>query len=181
MFKGHCCVRSRLVPVWRHLLSFPFLAPLNGETILAGACCARYPLPCSAVLAWRGAGAGTLWQRCHAPKPTLALALLASSALVGVQLWLFMWHRCMGGRCRSRWVIFAATGDGAGGAGDLRRAALPAHRWATGLAAARGGFELLRAGACRGRPGWWPWATRVLCAAPPFAHRTTGGPLADLV
>src|SRR3990167_1308063 len=69
----------------------PFLAPLGGEEIFGWRVLCTLPFT-TALLLWRGEGAQVraLWQRVRA-RPALAPALLLSSAMLGVQLWLFMW------------------------------------------------------------------------------------------
>ena len=69
----------------------PLLAPLDGEQIFGWRVLATLPFTTVLVL-WRGQ-----WPRVRIlarrvqRQPALALGLLASAALLGVQLWLFMW------------------------------------------------------------------------------------------
>lgn len=69
----------------------PFLAPLDGEQIFGWRVLLTLPFT-SLLLWWRKdlLAVQGLWQRVRAA-PHLAGMLLASSALLGVQLWLFMW------------------------------------------------------------------------------------------
>jgi len=69
----------------------PWLAPLDGEQIFGWRVLLTLPFTTLMLLALREtAHLAALWQRVRA-RPALALALLASAALLGVQLWLFMW------------------------------------------------------------------------------------------
>ncbi len=69
----------------------PLLAPLDGEQIFGWRVLATLPFT-TVLLLWRGQ-----WPRVRLlalrvrRRPALALALLASAALLGVQLWLFLW------------------------------------------------------------------------------------------
>lgn len=69
----------------------PHLAPLDGEQIFGWRILLTLPFTTLLVL-WRDEWPQVLalWQRVR-QKPALALALLASTALLGVQIWLFMW------------------------------------------------------------------------------------------
>ena len=125
----------------------PWLAPLDGEQIFGWRVLVTLPLTTALVL-WRGEWPRVLqlWRSVRAA-PRQVLWLLASAAMLGVQLWLFMWAPLHGralpvslgyfllplvmvlaGR-----VVFAERLSGA-------------HRLATALAAAGVAFELLRAG-----------------------------------
>ena len=132
----------------------PFLAPLDGEAIFGWRVLCTLPFT-TALLFWRGEAAQVLalWQRVRA-KPTLALALLTSSALVGVQLWLFMWAPLHGRALPvSLGYFLLPLVMVLVGRVIYRERLSPAHRWATGLAAAGVGFELLRAGGV----SWETW------------------------
>ena len=69
----------------------PWLAPLDGEQIFGWRVLLTLPFT-TALLLWQGQGARVralvlrVWRL-----PSLALGLLLSAALLGVQLWLFMW------------------------------------------------------------------------------------------
>ena len=69
----------------------PFLAPLDGEQIFGWRVLVTLPLTTALVL-WRGEWPRVLqlWRSARAA-PRLALLLLTSAAMLGVQLWLFMW------------------------------------------------------------------------------------------
>ncbi len=132
----------------------PFLAPLDGEAIFGWRVLCTLPFT-TALLFWRGEAAQVreLWQRVRA-KPTLALALLTSSALVGVQLWLFMWAPLHGRALPvSLGYFLLPLVMVLVGRVIYREQLSPAHRWATGLAAVGVGFELLRAGGV----SWETW------------------------
>ena len=147
MFKG--IVASVLASVLFGAIYYlsPFLAPLGGEEIFGWRVLCTLPFT-TALLLWRGEGAQVraLWQRVRA-RPALAPALLLSSAMLGVQLWLFMWAPLHGRALPvslgyfllplvmvlAGWVLY-------------RERLSTAHRWATGLALVGVGFELVRAG-----------------------------------
>ncbi|OJX35799.1 MAG: chemotaxis protein [Burkholderiales bacterium 68-12] len=125
----------------------PRLAPLGGEDIFGWRVLCSLPFT-TALLFWRGEGAHlrALLQRVRA-RPVLALGLVLSSALFGVQLWLFMWAPLHGRALPVSLGYFllpltlVLTGR------VLYREQLsPAHRAATALAALGVGWELLRAG-----------------------------------
>ena len=69
----------------------PWLAPLDGEQIFGWRVLLTLPFT-TLMLLWLGETAllTAVWRRVCA-RPALALALLASAAMLGVQLWLFMW------------------------------------------------------------------------------------------
>ena len=69
----------------------PFLAPLDGEQIFGWRVLVTLPFT-TALLLWRGEGT-RLRQLWHSVRqaPRSALGLLLSAAMLGVQLWLFMW------------------------------------------------------------------------------------------
>ena len=75
----------------------PALQPLTGEQVFGWRVLVTLPFT-SLLLFARPADVARLaavWQRVRA-RPALALALVASSALLGVQLWLFMWAPLQG-------------------------------------------------------------------------------------
>ena len=74
----------------------PLLAPLDGEQIFGWRVLMTLPFA-SALLLWRGQ-AGTLRQLLAQARTEAALAglLLLSAALLGVQLWLFLWAPLQG-------------------------------------------------------------------------------------
>ena len=69
----------------------PFLAPLDGEQIFGWRVLLTLPFT-TALLLWRGEGVRLrqLWRSVRRA-PRRALGLLLSAAMLGVQLWLFMW------------------------------------------------------------------------------------------
>jgi chloramphenicol-sensitive protein RarD len=69
----------------------PFLAPLDGEQIFGWRVFVTLPFT-TALLLWHGEGVRLrqLWRSVQRA-PQLALYLLLSAAMLGVQLWLFMW------------------------------------------------------------------------------------------
>lgn len=69
----------------------PWLAPLDGEQIFGWRVLLTLPFT-TLMLRMLGETAllAAVWRRLRA-RPALALALLASAAMLGVQLWLFMW------------------------------------------------------------------------------------------
>lgn len=125
----------------------PFLAPLDGEEIFGWRVLCTLPFT-TVLLLWRGEGAQlrALWQRVRA-RPALAPALLLSSAMLGVQLWLFMWAPLHGRALPVSlgYFLLPLVMVLAGRLLYGERLSL-AHRWATGLAAAGVGFELVRVG-----------------------------------
>ena len=68
------------------------LQPLSGEQIFGWRVLVTLPFTSALLLARPGEAArlAAVWQRVCA-RPALALLLMASAALLGVQLWLFMW------------------------------------------------------------------------------------------
>ena len=140
----------------------PFLAPLDGEQIFGWRVLVTLPLTTALVL-WRGEWPRVLqlWRSARAA-PRLALLLLTSAAMLGVQLWLFMWAPLHGralpvslgyfllplvlvlaGR-----VVFGEKLSGA-------------HQVATALAAAGVGFEVWRTGTL----SWEMWLVALGYAA----------------
>ncbi|MET1116450.1 MAG: EamA family transporter RarD [Comamonas sp.] len=75
----------------------PALQPLDGEQVFGWRVLVTLPFTSLLLLARRGeiARLAAVWQRVRA-RPAMALALAASSALLGVQLWLFMWAPLQG-------------------------------------------------------------------------------------
>ena len=69
----------------------PFLKPLGGEEIFGWRVLATLPFT-TVLLLWRGEWTQVreLAQRVR-QRPALGAALVLSAAMVGVQLWLFMW------------------------------------------------------------------------------------------
>ena len=132
----------------------PFLAPLDGEQIFGWRILLTLPLT-TALLLWRREGPDVLrlWHSVRAA-PQQALWLLASAAMLGVQLWLFMWAPLNGralpvslGYSLLPLVMVLA------GRVVFGERLSPAHRLATALAAAGVAFELLRAGGM----SWETW------------------------
>ncbi|MEG0001838.1 MAG: EamA family transporter RarD [Comamonas sp.] len=69
----------------------PWLAPLDGEQIFGWRVLLTLPFTTlMLLLLGETALLAAVWRRVRA-RPALALALLASAAMLGVQLWLFMW------------------------------------------------------------------------------------------
>ena len=133
----------------------PFLAPLDGEAIFGWRVVCTLPFT-TVLLLWRGEGShvSALWQRVCA-KPVLAsVLLLTSSAMVGVQMWLFMWAPLHGRALPvSLGYFLLPLVMVLVGRVVYHERLSPAHRWATGLAAVGVGFELLRAGGV----SWETW------------------------
>lgn len=74
----------------------PALQPLDGEQIFGWRVLVTLPFTTLLLLALgEGVLLGAVWQRVRA-RPQWALWLLASSGLLGVQLWLFMWAPLQG-------------------------------------------------------------------------------------
>ena len=132
----------------------PFLAPLDGEQIFGWRALCTVPFTTALVL-WRGEWPQVvaLGQRVRRA-PVLALALLASSALVAVQLWLFRWAPLHGRALPVSLGYFllplVMVLVGRVLYGELLS---PAHKLATALAAVGVGYELLRAGGV----SWETW------------------------
>ena len=132
----------------------PFLVPLDGEQIFGWRILLTLPLTTALVL-WRGEWPRVL-QLWHSVRtaPQQALWLLVSAAMVGVQLWLFLWAPLNGralpvslGYSLLPLVMVLA------GRVVFGERLSPAHRLATALAAAGVAFELLRAGGM----SWETW------------------------
>jgi len=132
----------------------PFLKPLGGEEIFGWRVLATLPFT-TVLLLWRGEWTQVreLAQRVR-QRPALGAALVLSAAMVGVQLWLFMWAP-MAGRALpvSLGYFLLPLVMVLVGRVIYGERLSPAHRWATGLAAAGVGFELLRAGGV----SWETW------------------------
>ncbi len=132
----------------------PFLAPLDGEQIFGWRVLLTLPFT-SLLLWWRKdlLAVQGLWQRVRAA-PHLAGVLLASSALLGVQLWLFMWAPLHGRALPVSLgyfllpLVMVLTGRVFFGE-QLSRA----HKLATALAAFGVAHELWRAGGM----SWETW------------------------
>ncbi len=74
----------------------PFLAPLDGEQIFGWRVLLTLPFT-TALLLWWGEGAQVRLLAIRVcQRPVLALGLCLSAALLGVQLWLFMWAPLQG-------------------------------------------------------------------------------------
>ena len=154
MFKG--IVASVLASVLFGAIYYlsPFLAPLGGEEIFGWRVLCTLPFT-TVLLLWRGEGAQVqaLWQRVRA-RPALAPALLLSSAMLGVQLWLFMWAPLHGRALPVSlgYFLLPLVMVLAGRVVFAERLSA-AHRLATALATAGVAFELLRAGGV----SWETW------------------------
>ena len=132
----------------------PFLAPLDGEQIFGWRILLTLPLT-TALLLWRREGREVLrlWHGVRAA-PQQALWLLASAAMLGVQLWLFMWAP-LNGRALPvslGYSLLPLVMVLAGRVVFAERLST-AHRLATALATAGVAFELLRAGGV----SWETW------------------------
>ena len=132
----------------------PFLAPLDGEQIFGWRVLLTLPFT-TALLLWRGEGARLrqMWRDVQRG-PRHALYLLLSAAMLGVQLWLFMWAPLHGRALPVSlgYFLLPLTLVLAGRVvfGEkLSRA----HQIATALAAAGVGFELWRTGSL----SWEMW------------------------
>ncbi len=132
----------------------PFLAPLDGEQIFGWRVLLTLPLT-TVLLLWRGEWPRVLqmWQDVRAA-PRRALLLLASAAMLGVQLWLFMWAPLHGRALPVSlgYFLLPLVMVLVGRVVFAERLS-DAHRLATALAAAGVAFELLRAGAV----SWEMW------------------------
>ncbi|WP_027995850.1 EamA family transporter RarD [Simplicispira psychrophila] len=132
----------------------PFLAPLDGEQIFGWRVLLTLPFT-TVLLLWRGEGVRLrqLWRSvCRAPRS--ALWLLLSAALLGVQLWLFMWAPLHGRALPVSLgyfllpLVMVLAGRVLFGERLSR-----AQQLSTALAAAGVGFELWRAGSL----SWEMW------------------------
>nr|WP_205763898.1 EamA family transporter RarD [Acidovorax sp. SRB_24] len=136
----------------------PLLAPLDGEQIFGWRVLLTLPFT-TAFLLWRGDGrhVWALWLRAR-QAPRTALLLLASSAMLGVQLWLFMWAPLHGRALPVSLgyfllpLVMVLTGRVCFGE---RLSA--AHKLATALAAAGVAHELVRAGGM----SWETWVVAL--------------------
>jgi len=132
----------------------PLLAPLDGEQIFGWRVLLTLPFT-TALLLWQGQAdrVRTLLLRVWR-LPSLALGLLASSALLGVQLWLFMWAPLHGRALPVSLGYFllplmmVLTGRLL-----YRERLTPAQQAATALAAIGVVYELVRAGSM----SWETW------------------------
>lgn len=123
----------------------PFLAPLAGEEIFGWRVLCTLPFT-TALLWWRGEWPDlrALLARVRA-RPVLGLALLSSSAMLAVQLWLFMWAPLHGRALPVSLGYFLLPLVMVLVGRVLHRETLsPGQRLATGLAAAGVAVELLR-------------------------------------
>lgn len=136
----------------------PFLAPLGGEEIFGWRVLATLPFT-TLLLVWRGEWRQVqqIAQRVRA-KPWLGAALLLSAAMVGVQLWLFMWAP-MAGRALPvslGYFLLPLVMVLVGRVLHGERLSGP-HKLATALAAAGVAAELLRAGGV----SWETWLVAI--------------------
>ncbi len=125
----------------------PLLAPLDGEQIFGWRVLMTLPFT-SALLLWRGQ-AGTLRQLLAQARTEAALAglLLLSAALLGVQLWLFLWAPLQGRALPVSLGYFLLPLVMVLAGRLLYREQLSRLQWlATALAALGVAHELLRAG-----------------------------------
>ena len=136
----------------------PFLKPLGGEEIFGWRVLATLPFT-TVLLLWRSEWTQVreLAQRVR-QRPALGAALVLSAAMVGVQLWLFMWAP-MAGRALpvSLGYFLLPLVMVLAGAVLYRERLSGPHKLATALAAAGVGAELLRAGGV----SWETWLVAV--------------------
>ena len=136
----------------------PFLKPLGGEEIFGWRVLATLPFT-TVLLLWRGEWTQVreLAQRVR-QRPALGAALVLSAAMVGVQLWLFMWAP-MAGRALpvSLGYFLLPLVMVLAGAVLYRERLSGPHKLATALAAVGVGAELLRAGGV----SWETWLVAV--------------------
>lgn len=132
----------------------PLLAPLDGEQIFGWRVLLTLPFT-TLLVRWRGEGARVRALGLQVRQaPRTALWLLASAALLGVQLWLFMWAPLHGRALPVSLgyfllpLVLVLTGRVVFG-----ERLSGAHRLATALAAAGVAHELLRAGGM----SWETW------------------------
>ena len=126
----------------------PFLAPLDGEQIFGWRVLLTLPFTTALLLARGEAPRLRALARRVRRRPRLALALPASAALLGVQLWLFMWAP-LHGRALPVSLGYFLLPLTMVLVGRLRygERLQPAHRLAAALAAVGVAFALLRPGA----------------------------------
>jgi chloramphenicol-sensitive protein RarD len=136
----------------------PFLAPLGGEEIFGWRVLATLPFT-TLLLVWRGE-----WRQVRhiaarvRARPLLGAALLLSAAMVGVQLWLFMWAP-MAGRALPvslGYFLLPLVMVLVGRVLYRERLSGP-HKLATALATAGVAAELLRAGGV----SWETWLVAI--------------------
>lgn len=136
----------------------PFLAPLGGEEIFGWRVLATLPFT-TLLLVWRGE-----WHQVRhiaarvRARPLLGAALLLSAAMVGVQLWLFMWAP-MAGRALPvslGYFLLPLVMVLVGRVLYRERLSGP-HKLATALATAGVAAELLRAGGV----SWETWLVAI--------------------
>ncbi|MFZ1499607.1 MAG: EamA family transporter RarD [Giesbergeria sp.] len=136
----------------------PFLKPLGGEEIFGWRVLATLPFT-TVLLLWRSEWTQVreLAQRVR-QRPALGAALVLSAAMVGVQLWLFMWAP-MAGRALpvSLGYFLLPLVMVLAGAVLYRERLSGPHKLATALAAVGVGAELLRAGGV----SWETWLVAV--------------------
>ncbi len=126
----------------------PFLAPLDGEQIFGWRVLLTLPFTTALVLARGEVPQVRDLARRVRQRPRIALALLASAALLGVQLWLFMWAPLHGRALPvSLGYFLLPLTMVLSGRLVYRERLQPAHRLAAGLAAVGVAFALLRPGA----------------------------------
>ncbi len=132
----------------------PFLAPLDGEQIFGWRVLLVLPFTTALVLcSGEWAQVRQLAMRVRA-QPLLALGLLASAALLGVQLWLFMWAPLHGRALPvSLGYFLLPLAMVLAGRAVFREYLHPAHRVAAVLAATGVAFAVVRAGGV----SWETW------------------------
>lgn len=136
----------------------PFLAPLDGEQIFGWRVMLTLPFTTALVL-WSGE-----WPQVQhlamrvRTQPLLALGLLASAGLLGVQLWLFMWAPLHGRALPvSLGYFLLPLAMVLAGRAVFREFLHPAHRVAAALAAAGVAFAVVRAGGI----SWETWLVAI--------------------
>lgn len=132
----------------------PVLAPLDGEQVFGWRMLATLPFT-TALLLWRGQWPRVrLLARRVQRQPSLALGLLASAALLGVQLWLFLWAPLYGRALPVSLGYFLLPLVMVLAGRVLYRERLSGLQWlATALAGAGVAHEVLRAGGM----SWETW------------------------
>ena len=132
----------------------PVLAPLDGEQVFGWRMLATLPFT-TALLLWRGQWPRVrLLARRVQRQPSLALGLVASAALLGVQLWLFLWAPLYGRALPVSLGYFLLPLVMVLAGRVLYREHLSRLQWlATALAGAGVAHEVLRAGGM----SWETW------------------------
>ncbi len=136
----------------------PFLSPLDGEQIFGWRVLATLPFT-TVLLLWRGEWRQVreIARRVRA-RPLLGAALLLSAAMVGVQLWLFMWAPMVGRALPVSLGYFLLPLVMVLVGRVLHRERLSGpHKLATALAAVGVAAELLRAGGV----SWETWLVAI--------------------